>query len=155
MKTLFKGIEGLKKDTDGLLSDSLDKIAATSPLTPSEVNQLKALKIDKTGLAGVDAKRRAGQLDTFHKCVFNFFSQYYSDRATIQQTADEMSALCTAVNEIRGRLMNNGAHHGEEPLYESELQDACRKVHEFQEQLFVFTKHRNPIDTPDAETAQD
>jgi len=76
-----------------------------------------------------------GQINHFRTQLLNGVRNYYAIRDEEKRKLDDLIRVAAQVNEVRGRVLNLGAHYTEEPLFEQELQEAIETLKQFEQAI--------------------
>lgn len=99
----------------------------TTFISEIELEKLKKLKSEYSTDPALNAAERL-QLDNIKTRLFDFLIEF-------NEKKNQKELLIRDVKEINDRIMNASSHHGENPLYRAELQEAINKIKELKEHL--------------------
>jgi len=97
-------------------------------ITPEAIALLQQ-KFEGDGLT----PQEKGKVNAFRSSVLKYLNEYHKKKATNEQHVKELFNIAKKVDELRGRILNLGAHPGDEPLFETELKKAVEDLEKFQE----------------------
>lgn len=130
MKKLDKEFESLNKKLEKafshLSSQRLQNFKQTF-LTDIELEKLKKIKIDYSADEDLSISEKE-KLDNLKKRMFDFLIEF-------NEKKNKKELLINDTKEVLDRVMNAASHHGENPLYRSELNDAIEKITSLKEHL--------------------
>jgi len=127
MKKEFEGLsEKLNKSFNILTNERLEKFKRTFQ-TDIDLQTLKKIKTDyqSDGLLSANEKT---ELDSLKHQMFAFLIEF-------NEMKNRKEILVKETKGILDRVMNSASHHGENPLYRAELQDAIEKITELKKLL--------------------
>lgn len=125
MKKLGKEFEGLSQKLDKafniLINERLQKFKQ-SFLSELDLNKLKKLKADYQADGSLSEEDKSN-LDRLKTRMFDFLIEF-------NEKKNQKELLIKDTKEILERVMNSASHHGENPLYRAELNEAIEKMKE-------------------------
>ena len=128
---LVKMLHAVKKEVNQRLEIDFVKVLKNPHVTEDRLNQLKAVDLESTPVMTSEQQTEVGHTNAFKNDVFNYLTEYYKHN---KDKAGKLIEQSQKLDELRARILNVGAHAGDEPLYRQELEEACEAVKEFEEE---------------------
>jgi len=130
---LANALGGVTKEYNSKILNQLMNLIDNDSFTLQMVERLQAEKYRGDGLPLTPAE--IGKTNTFRSCILGFFERYYRDRIVYQQRRQELVAIVNKVSQVRSVILNVGAHPGNIPLYEMELEEAIDVLKNFEKKV--------------------
>lgn len=130
---LANALGGVTKEYNSKLLSQLMHLLENDGFTLQMVNQLQTERFKGDGLPLSPAE--IGKTNSLRSCMLGFLERYYRDRLVYQQKRQDLVALANKVSQLRSVILNVGAHQGNIPLYELELQEAIEKLKDFENKI--------------------
>ena len=128
---LSNALAGVEKEHKTKLFHQFVRLIENDSFTSSQVARLKAEGFRGDGMPDEEV----GQINRLRTQVMNFLEAYYTVRDKQRDKLDKLVTTARKVSEIRGRVLNIGAHHANEQLYEDELKDAIKTLQQFEQEV--------------------
>ncbi|MCC5612835.1 hypothetical protein LC612_40665, partial [Nostoc sp. CHAB 5834] len=136
-KTLYKSLEGVKTELNGQANWRLQRVLNARHLSDAQINFAFDGGIDPSQLPATQ-RIEAGKAIALQKELKKMLKTHYKNRESLQRAKEELVAICEKVNEIRGRILNSGAHYNHEPLFETELRAAFDQLLQLKDKTFRY-----------------
>jgi energy-coupling factor transporter ATP-binding protein EcfA2 len=130
---LANALGGVTKEYNTKLLSQFMHLLESDGFTLQMVNQLQAERFRGDGLTLSPAE--IGKTNTLRSSLLGFLERYYRDRLMYQQKRQELVVIADKVSKLRSVILNVGAHQGNIPLYETELQEAIEKLKDFEKKI--------------------
>jgi len=130
---LANALGSVTKEYNTKLLSQFMHLLESDSFTLQMVNQLQAEHFRGDGLSLSPAE--IGRTNTLRSCMLGFVEKYYHDRHIYQQRRQELVLIADKVSKLRSVILNVGAHQGNIPLYETELQEAIEKLKDFEKKI--------------------
>ena len=141
-KTLFKSLEGVKIELEEKAIWRIERVLNNKQLTDTQIDYAFEGGADPSTLP-VTERKAAGESIALKKELKKMLKIHYQSREPLKQARTELVAICEQVNEIRGRILNAGAHYNHEPHFEAELRDALDKLIALKNATFKYIEDLN------------
>ncbi len=132
LEKLANALSNVEKEDKTRLFNQFAELMNSENFTAEKVTILKAGRFTGDGtLTGP----LLGEINDLRTQIFDFVGTYYAARDVKQQKLRELINVVNKVNEVRSRALNLGAHYTDEPLFETELQEALDILKQFEQEV--------------------
>lgn len=133
-KTLASTLSNVKKEVNQRLETGFKSILDNPRITPSKVRKIKDSIVDLPVAVEMteEQTKEIRYLNTYRTDVFNYITAHYEQQKVL---ADSVKERASKLNEIRDRILNAGAHAGNEPLFVKELTESLAEIIAFKAAL--------------------
>lgn len=104
-----------------------------------DVTYLDELKKNKLGYDKALSKDENDKNIAF-KSVIDFVKGYKVEQSKYETELYGLNKLAEEINELRDRILNIGAHHTTIPVFEQELNNAIKKIKDFQDNVLKISR---------------
>lgn len=133
LEKLANALGNVTKEYNSKILNQLLYLLESDKFSLEMVNKLQAERFRGDGLQLLPVE--IGRINSLRACMLGFLERYYRDRLVYQQKRKDLVDISTKVSQIRSIILNVGAHQGNIPLYEMELQDAIEKLKDFEKKI--------------------
>ncbi len=139
LETLERGLGAVEKEWNQKMKQLFEKLF-DKEIGLAKLAELKALNL--TASPGADAAevKETGEANNFKNSLYLYLEEYHKDFASHKANKDTLIKLSKALQEIRGRILNHGAHANRETIFELELRGAIDKIKEFEKVVLKINK---------------
>lgn len=130
---LANALGGVAKEYNSKILNQFLRLLESDSFTLDMVKQLQSEQFRGDGLALSQAE--IGKINTMRSCTLDFLEKYYGNRIVYQQRRQDLVEIANKVSQLRSVILNVGAHQGNIPLYEMELQEALEKLKGFEKKI--------------------
>ncbi|MPR31785.1 AAA family ATPase [Salmonirosea aquatica] len=128
-KELVITLGSVKREVHQQLIERFKRVLLNDFVSEERLENLKSLALTAESGADDERHREIGQANSYKNDVFNYLIEHYKND---KEAAEKLVESANKLNEIRGRVLNLGAHYGDEALYRAELEEAYNAVKDFE-----------------------
>ncbi|MEZ4681504.1 MAG: hypothetical protein R2932_45555 [Caldilineaceae bacterium] len=136
LEKLANALNNVENEGKRALYRQIVSLLDSETFTLEHVDHLRAERFRGDGtLTG----EQIGQVNHFRTQLLNGVRNYYAIRNEERRKLNDLMRVAANVNEVRGRVLNLGAHYTDEPLFEQELQEAIAVLKQFEQAIRTST----------------
>ena len=132
LENLERGLSSVEKEINSKIKTAFEKLF-DKKIIPERIAELRTKNIDIPGDASTQAKKEINDTNSFKNYLLTYLEEYHKDFIEHQNNKQKLIDLSKALQEIRGRILNHGAHANNATIFELELKGAIEKIKEFEE----------------------
>lgn len=137
LENLSRGLSEVKNEFTQKQKQSFERLFNLK-VDLGKLAELKALKL--TPPTGTDEPGKTNIANQFKNSIYIYLEEYHREFASHQNNKINLLNLSKALQEIRSRILNQGAHSNNETIFEMELRGAIGMIKDFNSAVHSITK---------------
>jgi hypothetical protein len=134
LETLERGLASVEKETNAKIKTAFEKLF-NKQITVERIKELREKNIDIPVGSEPDIQKEINEANSLKNSLLTYIEEYQKDFANNQKNKQKLISLSKSLQEIRGRILNTGAHANNEILYELELKGAIQIIIQFEKSV--------------------